>query len=340
MTPQADTRPAAASRLRLPADRTHCHRSRSPSPAASRPPTTVELTERFACFGTTVAVVASGEDGAVVRTAMARARGVALDVHHHLTRFDPASDLCRLNADPRRAVPAGSLLRRLAEAARWAGEASGGLVDATCLPALEDAGYREHFEPGGGVGPRWQRALRSPAPLAGGWRLLRVSGTSIVRPAGVRLDSGGLAKGMAADLMAHALRDCAAWAVDCAGDVRLGGTADLERAVHVAGPHAGDDPVHTLHLRAAAVATSGVTRRAWAGGGHHLIDPRTGSPADTGLVQVTALAPTGLLAEVRAKAALLSGPGGAADFLPDGGVAVTSAGAIHVHLTTLRGASR
>jgi thiamine biosynthesis lipoprotein ApbE len=39
-----------------------------------------------------------------------------------------------------------------------------------------------------------------------------------------------------------------------------------------------------------------------------LIDPATGSPAWTGLVAATALAPTALEAEALAKAALLSGP--------------------------------
>lgn len=47
-------------------------------------------------------------------------------------------------------------------------------------------------------------------------------------------------------------------------------------------------------------------------------------------MQVTALAPTGLAAEVRAKAALLSGVDGAGAFLPDGGVVVTEEGAVAV----------
>ena len=47
-----------------------------------------------------------------------------------------------------------------------------------------------------------------------------------------------------------------------------------------------------------------------------------GRPAFTGIVQATAVAPTALEAEVRAKAALLSGPAGAAGWLPDGGVLV------------------
>ena len=41
---------------------------------------------------------------------------------------------------------------------------------------------------------------------------------------------------------------------------------------------------------------------------HHLLDPATGAPAWTGLISVTALAPTALEAETLAKAALLSGP--------------------------------
>lgn len=314
-----------------------------PAATLSAPaPVVTEITERFPCFGTTVGVIASGPDEDAVRTAIGRARAVAQDLSARLTRFDPGSELCRLNADPRRAVPAGALLRRLASAARWAGESTGGLVDATCLSALEDAGYRGHF-PGThppAAGPAWARAARDPAPSAGAWRTLRVTGAEVIRPVGVRLDSGGLAKGLAADLMAHELRDCDAWVVDCAGDLRLGGAAGLEREVRVASPGGpGDDPVHRFRLRAAAVATSGTTRRAWAGG-HHLIDPRTGAPADTGVVQVTALAPTGLVAEVRAKAALLSGPAGAAAFLPDGGVVVTGTGAVHIAPSALRGAGR
>ena len=48
----------------------------------------------------------------------------------------------------------------------------------------------------------------------------------------------------------------------------------------------------------------------------------TGKPAFTGVVQATAIAPTALEAETRAKAAVLSGPDVAAAWLPDGGVLV------------------
>ncbi|HET9040821.1 MAG TPA: FAD:protein FMN transferase, partial [Gemmatimonadales bacterium] len=75
-----------------------------------------------------------------------------------------------------------------------------------------------------------------------------------------------------------------------------------------------------------AVATSGIGRRAWltpqGEPAHHLLDPATGLPAFTGVVQVTALAPTAWLGEVLAKTALLRGPGGAAQALAFGGCVV------------------
>src|SRR5207244_1398374 len=55
---------------------------------------------------------------------------------------------------------------------------------------------------------------------------------------------------------------------------------------------------------------------------HHLLDPLTGRPAFTGLVQVTALAPTAVEAEWRSKSALLCGPAGSREELPHGGLLV------------------
>jgi thiamine biosynthesis lipoprotein len=80
-----------------------------------------------------------------------------------------------------------------------------------------------------------------------------------------------------------------------------------------------------------AAATSGITKRSWRGqagqAAHHLLDPATGQPAFTGVVQATALAPSGLEAEARAKAALLAGRGRSLDWLPHGGLVVYDDGA-------------
>lgn len=88
--------------------------------------------------------------------------------------------------------------------------------------------------------------------------------------------------------------------------------------------------LHGFELAAAGVATSGIGRRSWRGPdgapAHHLLDPATGRPAFTGVVQATALAPTALEAEWRAKAAVLSGPVAAASWLPHGGLVVCDDG--------------
>jgi thiamine biosynthesis lipoprotein len=60
-----------------------------------------------------------------------------------------------------------------------------------------------------------------------------------------------------------------------------------------------------------AVATSSVTRRTWKQGEkqrHHLIDPRTGEPAESDWLSVTVYSPHADLSEVFAKALLIAGP--------------------------------
>jgi thiamine biosynthesis lipoprotein len=141
----------------------------------------------------------------------------------------------------------------------------------------------------------------------------------------VRLDSGGIAKGLFADLAARMLADSGSFAIDCCGDVAIGGADGIERPVLVDDPF-GRGVLHEFHVAAGGVATSGIGRRSWIGPdgrpAHHLLDPSTGRPAYTGVVQATALAPTAADAEVRAKAALLTGGDQARLWLAHGGVLV------------------
>ncbi len=292
----------------------------------------IERTHEADCFGGRVALRATCEPARAAQTDALLAAGVRRmhEIHSVLTRFDPDSELCRLNADARAEVPASSLVRRLVAAVGYAGRLSGGLVDATCLDALEDAGYCSSLRDTTTSAPgRSERRGGRPAlpRAAGGWRGVSVpAGAQLVRrPPGVRIDSGGLAKGMAADLIAAGLALLPAFVVDCAGDVRVGGRHELPRALQVRDPDGGA-PVHERVVVQGAAATSGVTSRTWIGrdgrAAHHLIDPGRGEPARTGIVQATALAPTALEAEVRAKAALLAGPRRAPSLLPHGGVLV------------------
>ena len=276
----------------------------------------------FECFGGTCAAYVIG---AHAQDAVAHVQRRLLAWHDQFTRFDSASELSRLNADPRDAVPVSYLLARLAQTAVGAAELTGGLVDATLLPELERAGYADDLNDGVPLAdalrlapPRARAAGRPGAP----WRAISVDGSVVRRPPGMQLDGGGLAKGLFADVLAGELTRYSGFAIDCGGDLRVGGPP---RRVHVASPFDGAT-LHTFRIADGAVATSGIGRRSWLNDAgrpaHHLLDPSTGAPAYTGIVQATAVAPTAVEAEIRAKAALLSGPDRARAWLRHGGVLV------------------
>jgi FAD:protein FMN transferase len=289
-----------------------------------------EWGETFACFGATCGVFVTGDNAAA---AVAHARRRLLGWHARFTRFDAASELSRLNADPRAAVPVSPTLAELARVAVAAAEMTDGLVDATLVGALERAGCRADL-PAPLPLPLALRLAPRRAPAAGDpaavWRRISVDGDVIRRPPGLALDSGGLAKGLFADLLAGELAGHESFGIDCAGDLRIGGAP---RAVHVATPFGGA-PLHVYELADCAVATSGIGRRSWIDArgrpAHHILDPATGAPAYTGVVQATAIAPTAVEAEIRAKAAVLSGPDSGADWLEHGGVLVFDDGSHHV----------
>ncbi|HEV3283250.1 MAG TPA: FAD:protein FMN transferase [Solirubrobacteraceae bacterium] len=290
-----------------------------------------EMTETFACFGSTCSALVTGSrrDGSAGEAA-AMVKQTLLAWHARFSRFLPDSELSRLNGDPRRVVPVSALMARLAQAIVTAGSLTGGLVDGTLVEKIEGAGYVRHLrEPLALADALALAPSRKPAACAAspGWRQVEVdlARHTIRRSPAVKLDSGGLAKGLFADTLAGKLADHGSFAVNCAGDVALGGTASTKRPVHVESPFDGRI-LHTFELAHGGVATSGIGRRSWLGASgapaHHLLDPSTGEPAYTGIVQVTALARTALLAEIRAKAAILSGPRRAASWLPDGGLVV------------------
>ncbi len=280
-------------------------------------------------------IVADAARPADASVAAAMAKRALLAWHRRFSRFDAGSELSRLNQDPAATVAVSPLMRRVIEAALAASRETAGLVDVTLADEIERAGYAGHFD---GEGTDLRAALAAAPPRAPAaphpderWRQVAVdprAGT-VHRPPGLRIDVGGIAKGVFADELAALLEGFDAYVLDCAGDVRVGGRAGLVRPVGIAGAF-GPERVHSFAVTHGAVATSGISRRSWIGGdgrpAHHLLDPRTGQPVFTGIVQASAVAPTATQAEVLAKAAVLSGPDRAARWLRHGGVLVRDDG--------------
>lgn len=256
-----------------------------------------------------------------------------------LSRFQPESELCRLNADPRERVPASELIRRAVEAGLFAAERSGGLVDPTLVGEIEEAGYvasragMTGLPLGEALAEAPPRRPASPRPEQR-WRGFRIDDEAgeVVRPPGLRFDTGGTGKGLAADMLAASLHGYSRFIVDCGGDIRIGGADALVHPYEVFVEHPiSSDRAHVLRLGSGGVATSGINVRIWRGPdgcyAHHLLDPASGEPAWTGLVGATALGDSALEAETLSKAALLSGPERGREILAErGGLLIHDSG--------------
>jgi thiamine biosynthesis lipoprotein len=285
-----------------------------------------------------------GEPGAGMDPAPAaaeQARRFIAEFDMALSRFKPDSELSALNLDPREVVPASDLLRTAVKAGLEAAERSGGLVDPTLVGEIEEAGYVASRAGvpaaplSAGLAEAPERRAASPN-LEASWQKFRVDDAAgtISRPPGVRFDTGGAGKGLAADLVAARLRGYSRFIVDCGGDIRIGGADALVNPYDVLVEHPlTGERAFVLKLSSGAVATSGLNVRIWRDESgryaHHLLDPASGKPAWTGLIGATALGDTAVEAETYAKAALLSGPEGGREILKQrGGLLVHDSGKV------------
>jgi thiamine biosynthesis lipoprotein len=230
-----------------------------------------------------------------------------------LTRFSQTSDLSALNHHPE----AGStqlrpMLAAVLEASAGLEERSDGLVDITLLEARLAAEDGTDRRPDSG---RWW--------LEGSGRSRRVR-----REGRIVFDLDGVGKGWIADRALALLADYPAALVDADGDVALRLAPGVPWRVAVADPRVPDVDLAVLRVpseqqwRRLGIATSGTSIHRWPqaeGTRHHLIDPRTGQPADTDLRQVTVVAESALVAEALAKAAVIAGAATAPELLEQAG---------------------
>jgi thiamine biosynthesis lipoprotein len=280
----------------------------TPRPNDCRPTGRRLVACQLPAMGTQVELLAIGAPSG----ALAAARDRLADLEARWSRFRPDSEISALNRAAGRPVAVSPETLTLLALAVLGWQATAGRFDPTVLAALEAAGYDRSFDqlPTGRPGADGARPAPGPAPGLAGLRIDPEAGTVTLR-AGTRLDLGGIAKGYAADLLCTQLREGGAIGVcvNVGGDLRVGGTAPQGGWV-IAVPHPHGGQAATLQLTEGAAATSSSLRRAWQVGGrpaHHLIDPHTGRPANTGILQVTAVAAEAWRAEVATKAAFLAG---------------------------------
>lgn len=247
-----------------------------------------------------------------------------------LSRFDPASELSQINARQGFWIPVSDMMWSVVTQALFMARETEGLFDPTLLTALEAAGYDRSFEQlvvadvmagmmmVGDQSEQWQKVK------------LVIGGQSLWLPPGVKLDLGGIAKGYTAQQVVDFLTGWGPCLVDAGGDL----TAGLAPTGWPGWPVAVASPLNKVNepraellpiwLVEGSMATSGIDYRRWQYKGHsahHLIDPRTGQPAETDLLTATVLAKTAVRAEAWATAALVAGTTSALQKLTNTGLA-------------------
>ncbi len=252
----------------------------------------------------------------------------------HWSRFRPGSDVVRCNeAAGTGPVPVAPATAALVDAACAWWRATDGRFDPTVLPALVAHGYDDTIAavqerpatawsvasaPPGRAPLRLptvgRRLPTAPTPGCAGIVVDRVAAT-VSLPAGVAIDLGGIGKGTAADLVTDGLRarGVTAACLSLGGDVRAYGPGtDADGwQVPVEDPLTEGSTWFVHPVADGALATSTDRYRRWHHAGreqHHLIDPATGRPAESGLTAVVVAHPSCAAAEVLAKATYVAGP--------------------------------
>lgn len=234
-----------------------------------------------------------------------------------LSSGSPDSEVSRLNRDGGGAVSADTLAL-LDVSARIYGD-TGGLFDCSVYPLMELWGF-----PSGEYRVPSDGEIAAALALVDGSRV-RAEEDQAVLGAGQRIDFGGIAKGYAAQRVieiyqAHGVKS---GMVSLGGNVQTLGTKPdgSPWRIGVRDPEGGQGAyLGVLPVTDRAVVTSGGYERYFQQDGQtyiHILDPRTGRPAESDLLSVTVVSEDGTAADGLSTALFIMGREGAARYWRD-----------------------
>jgi thiamine biosynthesis lipoprotein len=269
-------------------------------------------TASFTALGTTARLCVA--HGGALAPALAALKRELDEVDRACSRFRADSELSRLNRSGGRPLEVGERLLDALRVAIRAAQQTDGLVDPTVGRGLRLAGYDVTFKV---VRERDGRSLRPAFEPAGRWRSIGLDESSgvVSMPSGIELDLGATAKALAADRGATVAAEAARAGVlvSLGGDVAAAGDAPAHGwPVLVAEDHAApiDSAGPVVAMWSGGLASSSTTLRRWsssAGELHHVLDPRTGAPAEDRWRVVTVAAASCVDANVASTAAIVLG---------------------------------
>lgn len=225
------------------------------------------------------------------------------------SRFLPDSELSSFNASAGKPTKISPEFRKLVLSSQKFSKLTNGLYNPLVLPALQKAGYVGSWpEPS-----KFVDQLNYSKRQVFSYDAIKVEPESAAIPANSALDFGGIGKGYLLDQLAELLEKNAikSYWLYLGGDIICAGFDHEKQAWKVSIADASDEEVVTETLlnksgSRMSVATSGVVKRKGEGW-HHIIDPRTGLPADTDVLTATIVNASGTAADIYAKSLIILG---------------------------------
>jgi FAD:protein FMN transferase len=227
-----------------------------------------------------------------------------------LSRFRPDSELSRLNQSQGKMIRVSDAFWDVLKLSLQIERTSQGLVTPAVLNALEAAGYSKDFDLIRSGGFQVNQEFTSKANLED---LIMIEEEKLVLlPKGLRMDFGGVAKGWVAQKVVEKLQKYGSALMDAGGDIMTGSALQdgSPWPVAIGDPFTPENDLEMLYLAGEGVATSGQDYRVWELNGmrmHHIIDVRTGLPAESDVFSVSVIAPDVIQAEMAAKIVLILG---------------------------------
>lgn len=286
-------------------------------------------------MGTTYLLKARGSDGISAASLQIAVNLRLREINAGMSTYQPDSEISRFNRLPvGQVMTMGKDFQRVLLAALELSRATGGAFDPTIGPLVNLWGFGPNApatsKQGGKQGanampPARDAIMQAKAKVGHGYLTPRENRLEKTM-AGVYVDLSAIAKGFAVDELVWLLerRGFTDYLVEIGGEVRVRGENDRGEkwAVGMERPDenapVGDERLEAVHgilrLNGGALATSGSYRRfrkykvgGQPGKSHHIIDPRTGYPTNTGLVSVTVLAGDCITADGAATALMVMG---------------------------------
>lgn len=266
----------------------------------------------FYAMDTIMSIEAYGENS----DAASLAKNCVLSLEKLLSVTDENSELFALNESGSAELGKETLV--LIKFALDMSEKTGGALDPTIYPVLREWGFTvgEYKIPG-------SETLSGLLKNVGADKV-HINENSVTLDGGVMLDLGAVAKGYASEECYKILKEnsVSSALINLGGNIRLLGSKPDGNPwkIGVADPLSPGDYLGILSVADCAVVTSGNYQRYFEENGRtygHIIDPKTGFPADNDLLSVTVISDSGTLCDALSTALFVMGSEKAEQFWRD-----------------------